>query len=196
MASRGCVNSPDMFCYVCGFFTDKSHRNTFTPLLRKAYELYFDSKVDVGKTWAPSFICLTCKVNLRGWLRKAKTNNHMPFGISVIWREPTDHTTDCYFCMSNITGFAYKTRSSVNYPNIKSASKPVPHDPISCPIPTPPDSFTLDEEPQEDYEVSTADDDSDSDYQPEEEIHLINYAELCDLTRDLALTKDQAELLG
>lgn len=197
MASRGCVNSPDMFCYVCGFFTDKSHRNTFTPLLRKAYELYFDSKVDVGKTWAPSFICLTCKVNLRGWLRKAKTNNHMPFGIPVIWREQTDHTTDCYFCMSNITGFAYKTRSSVNYPNITSASKPVPHDPIICPIPTPPDSFTLaDEEPQDDYEVSTADDDSDSDYQQEEEIHLINYAELCDLTRDLALTKGQAELLG
>ena len=84
MASRGCINSPNMFCYVCGFLMDKSHRITFTPLTKKAYELYFDSKVDVEKSWAPMFICLSCKVNLQGWLRKAKKNNYMPFATPMI----------------------------------------------------------------------------------------------------------------
>jgi len=81
MASRGCINSKDLFCYVCGWLTDKPHRKTFTPLLKKAYEAYFDSKVDSGKGWAPQFICLTCACNLRGWIRKAKKNNHLAFGV-------------------------------------------------------------------------------------------------------------------
>ena len=46
MANRVCLNSPDLFCYVCGYLTDKSHRKTFTPFLKKIYQLYFDSKVD------------------------------------------------------------------------------------------------------------------------------------------------------
>ena len=61
-------------------------------------------------------------------------------------------------------------------------------------MPVPPVDYTLDEE--KDSDVATPNEDSDSDYQPEEEIHLINYSELCDLVRDLALTKGQAELLG
>lgn len=195
MASRGCTNSPDLFCYVCGYLTHKSHRKTFTPLLKKAYELYFDSKVDSGKSWAPQFICLTCACNLRGWIRKAKKNNHLAFGVPMIWRESSNHTTDCYFCLANVKGFSSKTRASVKYPDVPSVSKPIPHDPVTCPIPTAPTQHTVDEETQEEY-LSSPTNDSDSDYQPEEDIHLINNAELCDLVRDLALTKGQAELLG
>lgn len=132
MASRGCINSPDLFCYVCGYFTDKTHRKTFTPFLKKSYELYFDSKVDSGKSWAPQFICLTCACNLRGWIRKAKTTNHLPFGVPMIWRESSNHTTDCYFCLTKVTGFSYKTRASVKYPDIPSVSKSIPHDRSIC----------------------------------------------------------------
>ena len=197
MASRGCINSKDLFCYVCGWLTDKPHRKTFTPLLKKAYEAYFDSKVDSGKGWAPQFICLTCACNLRGWIRKAKKNNHLAFGVPMIWRESSNHTTDCYFCSANVTGFSYKTRASVKYPDVPSVSKPIPHDPVTCPIPTAPTECTVDEETQEESSLSSATNDSDSDYyQPGEDIHLINDAELCDLVRDLALTKGQAELLG
>ena len=196
MASRGCVHSPDLFCYVCGHFTDKSHRKTFTPFLKKAYELYFDSKVDSGKSWAPQFICLTCACNLRGWLRKAKKNNHLPFGVPMIWRESSNHTTDCYFCLANITGFSYKARASVKYPDVQSVSKPVPHHPVTCPIPTAPAEYVVDESTQEDTSSASASNDSDSDYQPEEDVHFINDAELCDLVRDFALTEGQAELLA
>ena len=195
MASRGCINSPDLFCYVCGYLTDKSHRKTFTPFLRKAYELYFDSKVDSGKSWAPQFICLTCACKLRGWIRKAKNNNHLAFGVPMIWRESSNHITDCYFCLTNVTGFSYKTRSSVKYPDIPSVSKPIPHDPVSCPIPTSPTEYRVDDATQE--ESSSSSNMADSDYNPDDdEIHLINNDDLCDLVRDLALTKGQAELLG
>ena len=195
MASRGCINSPDLFCYVCAYLTDKSHRKTFTPFLRKAYELYFDSKVDSGKSWAPQLICLTCACNLRGWIRKAKNNNHLAFGVPMIWRESSNHITDCYFCLTNVTGFSYKTRSSVKYPDIPSVSKSIPHDPVSCPIPTSPTEYRADDATQE--ESSSSSNMADSDYNPDDdEIHLINNDDLCDLVRDLALTKGQAELLG
>ena len=98
--SRKCVNNPNLFCYVCGEFTPKSQRNTITPLVKKAYELYFGSKVDEGKSWAPGKCCCNCSRSLRGWLNG--THKSMPFGNPVIWREQKDHTTDCYFCLTNI----------------------------------------------------------------------------------------------
>ena len=114
----------------------------------------------------------------------------------MIWRESSNHTTDCYFCLTDVRGFSYKTRASVKYPDVPSVSKPVAHDSVACPIPTAPTEFTVDEETQEQSFLSSRSNDSDPDYQPQEDIHLINNAELCDLVRDLALTKGQAELLG
>jgi hypothetical protein len=107
----------------------------------------------------------------------------------MIWRESSNHTTDCYFCLTNVTGFSYKTRASVKYPAVPSVSKPIPHDPVTCPIPTAPTEYTVGEETQEVSPLSSPTNDSDSDYQSQEDIHLINNAELCDLVRDLALTK-------
>ena len=201
MASRRCVNSPDLFCYVCGYFTDRDHQKTLTPLLKKAYELYFDSKVDdADKLWKPNIVCSICATTLAGWLRKSPKHKSMPFGVPVIWWEPKNHATDCYFCMTVIKGFSFKTRKSVAYPNIESVSKPVPHNPVSCPVPMSPDSYSLDVDDLSQSD-STANpestNDSDDDYVPESDvIHLVNNAELSDLIRDLALTKGQAELLG
>ena len=65
MSSRRCINPKDTFCYVCGLFTDKRHRKSITSQLKKAYEFYFDSKVDIGKSWAPSiFLFNMCKYAL------------------------------------------------------------------------------------------------------------------------------------
>ncbi|MFP3031161.1 MAG: hypothetical protein ACEY3M_08515 [Wolbachia sp.] len=55
-------------------------------------------------------------------------------------------TPQTYFCLANITEFFYKTHASVKCPDIPSASKPIPHDPITCPIPTAAAEYTLDEE--------------------------------------------------
>lgn len=199
MASRKCQNSTDLFCYVCGYFTDRNHQKAFTPLIKKAYELYFDSKVDdADKSWKPNIVCSTCANMLLGWLRKSPKHKSMPFGVPMIWREPTNHATNCYFCLTNIFGFTFKTRKSVIYPNIESVSKPLPHDPVTCPIPIPPENYSLNvDDPSENDSSPGLQADSDPDYLPENEgPHLINYSELSDLIRDLALTKGQAELLG
>ena len=102
--------------------------------------------MDTGKSWAPRFICLTCVCNLCGWIRKAKKNNHLAFGVPMIWHESSNHATDCYFCLSNVTGFSYKTCASVKYSDVPSVSKPIPHDSITCPMPISPPEYTVDEE--------------------------------------------------
>ena len=62
----------------------------------------------------------------------------MKFTISRIWREPTNHTNDCYFCMvdpsKHRTG---KNAPAIVYPSIPSSVAPVPHsDQLPAPIPT------------------------------------------------------------
>ena len=53
----------------------------------------------------------------------------MPFAVPMVWREPKDHTTDCYFCITKTSGITAKTRRNVKYPDIPSAIRPVPHSP-------------------------------------------------------------------
>ncbi|ESO12521.1 hypothetical protein HELRODRAFT_159075 [Helobdella robusta] len=172
-----------------------------TQLLKKAYELYFDSKVDdAEKQWKPNNICSISANTLAGWLRKSPKHKSMPFGVPVIWRELTNHATDCYFCMTVIKGFSFKTRKSISYPDIESVSKPIPHNPVNCPVPISPDSYSFhsDDFSESDKQANPeSTNDSDDNYIPEsDEIHLVNNANLSDLIRDLALTEGQAELLG
>lgn len=61
----------------------------------------------------------------------------MPIAVPMIWREPTSHAEDCYFCLTKITGFSKKTRFKIEYPNVPSAIRPVPHG-LKLPIPNPP----------------------------------------------------------
>mgnify|MGYP003407857992 CR=1 FL=1 len=144
--------------------------------------------------WAQSIFCSTCANTLSEWLRMSTTSSHMPFGVPMIWRETMDHVTDCYFCMTNVRGFNFKTRKSIAYPNVNSELKPLQHDPISCPVPVPPMEYSF--EDTLDNMLSDEECDSDSDYKLNNDVYLINYAELCDLVRDLALTKGQAEVFG
>ena len=55
----------------------------------------------------------------------------------MIWREPTDHVTDCYFCLTNIKGFSKKIKPKIVYPSFQSVLKPVPHG-TDIPIPKAP----------------------------------------------------------
>jgi hypothetical protein len=104
---RKCVNSSDAFCCICGEVTFKSRRRSFTLLIKKCWEHYFGFKVgDQDKRWAPNFCCVTCARLLVAW---AKCSRYMPFAISMVWREPTDHVLDCYFCLTSITGVTAKS---------------------------------------------------------------------------------------
>ena len=84
--------------------------------------------------WAPHYACETCTSILRKWFTgKVKS---MPFAVPMIWREPTNHATDCYFCLTNVKGMNKKNKNKIQYPNIPSALRPVPHsDDLPIPVP-------------------------------------------------------------
>ena len=61
MSSRECKNSPNCFCYVCGFYISGKH-NTYKIVKGTkywtAYRLYFGMDIgDQDKPWAPHVIC-------------------------------------------------------------------------------------------------------------------------------------------
>ena len=133
---RGCLNKANSFCYVCGDFSTVARRRTITSLLRTAYFHYFECKIgDQDKLWAPHICCKPCYNGLTAWFngKKAAFN----FAVPMVWREPRNHADDCYFCLSNITGFNASFEKKIKYPNLRSAMRPVPHS-DDLPVPTPP----------------------------------------------------------
>ena len=192
---RKCVNSSDAFCYICGEVTFKSRRRSFTPLIKKCYENYFGCKVgDQDKSWAPHFCCVTCARRLAAW---AKGLRCMPFALPMVWREPTDHVSDCYFRPTSITA---KFKHTVQYPNLPSAMRPVPHS-AELPVPRPPTNMTLSDCESSDEDVGQANNNMDCDptfagASSSIEPHLLTQGNLNDIVRDLNVSKKQAELLG
>lgn len=196
MATRGCVISPNSFCYICGEFTIKSQQRNISDFVRKVYFAYFKLKLgDQDKPWAPHKVCRRCEEDLRLWFKGKK--NAFRFGIPMIWREQKNHTTDCYFCSVNVKGFNSKNKRNISYPNLDSAIRPVPHS-SEISIPQPPSS--LDEYPieLEDEATLSPPGESSSDFSFDEDgrPQLFAQGELNDLVRDLGLSKDAAELLG
>ena len=60
----------------------------------------------------------------------------MPFAVPMAWRNPTDHISDCYFCMTTPVseGLSRKKKHSIHYPKIPSAICLVPRGEI-LPVP-------------------------------------------------------------
>jgi len=120
------VNSPDSFCYVCGCYTLVSQRHNISSFVRRAYVAYFEALLrDQDKKWAPHIVCHKCEKMLRDWTNGKRKG--LPFGVPMVWREPTDHTSDRYFCIFSTRGVRQKIWHMVNYPNIPSAIRPIPH---------------------------------------------------------------------
>jgi hypothetical protein len=107
MATRGCLNCPDNFCYICGdFVIKKQQKNIIEFVKKKVYYTYFGVKLgDQGKSWAPRNVCSVCAEKLRQWSFR--------FGVSMIWREPRNHSDDCYFCSCNAQGYNSKNKKDV-----------------------------------------------------------------------------------
>ena len=93
--------------------------------VKKVYCNYFGFKLgDQDKPVAPYVCCKTCLENLRDW-RNGKRKS-MPFAIPMVWRKGKDHITDCYFC---IKGINHKYKHHVQYSDIPSVIRPIPHGP-------------------------------------------------------------------
>lgn len=194
---RKCINHPNNFCYICGELTFKSQRRNFTLFTENCYELYFGCKVgDFDKSWAPNKCCVSCIRLLTGW---KNGTHHMPFAIPMIWREPKDHQTDCYFCLTNIKGITSKSKYIVKYPNLPSAMRPVLHS-EEFPVPVYADmalNYNTDFD-QGEIENSSGkkNDPSYEDSSCSSEPYFPNQQDLNDLVRDLNLSKEQAEVLA
>ncbi|XP_076329323.1 uncharacterized protein LOC143235242 [Tachypleus tridentatus] len=114
------------------------------------------------------------------------------FTIPRIWCYPTDHSSNCYFCIVDPSKcWTSKNASAVMYPDLPSSIAPVPHCP-ELPVPTLPErkqpsseeSSKSEEEVDiegPDYNFRGADGESNP-YYPDQR-------DLNDLIRDLGLTK-------
>ena len=126
MTSRSCKNHPDCFCYVCGECKTVDNRKSITNFVQKAYYAYFGIKLgDQDKPRVPLFVCKTYEDRLRQWT--SGTRMSMGFGIPMVWREPTNHVNDCYFCSINVAGVNKKKRKSLSYKIFPSVLRPVAH---------------------------------------------------------------------
>ncbi|XP_076033585.1 uncharacterized protein LOC143020748 [Oratosquilla oratoria] len=190
---RECKNSPDKFCYICGSVTLRQYKRQLTQRVKKLYELYFGCKVgDQDKSWAPHICCVRCTSSLSAWVKGKGTG--LMFGVPMVWREPKDHSTDCYFCLTDIKGRNRKGKKSIVYPDLQSAIRPVLHS-SDIPVPQPPSEL-----PSDDTSNSDDSESQDATYttqlESDKKPHLITQPELNDLVRDLTLTKQQSELLA
>ena len=85
-------------------------------------------------------------------LNWAKGSRCMPFTIPMVWREPTDHVSDCYFCLTSISGVTVKSKHTLQYPHLPYAMRPVPHS-AELPVPKCPINMTLSDSESNDEDV-------------------------------------------
>ena len=96
---------------------------------------------DQDESWAPHFYCVTCARLPVAW---AKGSRSMPFASPMVWRELTDHVSDCYFCLTSTTDVTAKSKHTVQFPNLPYVMRPVPHC-ADLPVPKPPTNMTMSE---------------------------------------------------
>ena len=127
----------------------------------------------------------------------------MPCGVLMVWRVPSNHSTNSYFCMVPPirNGISTKKKSTLVYPNIPSAIRPVAHG-DGLPVPETPGNFAVYSD-EEDSVSSNSEEQQplvsrDAEYLPSTDSsnHKIREGELNDLIKDLELPKNRAELLA
>jgi len=122
--ARKCLNHPDTCCYLCEM-TFISQRQNVIPFITKCCEIYFGWKEgDQHKKLGPSYLLHNvCEASL-AWVNGS---HQMPFTVPMVWREPKDYSSDCYFCLTYIIRITSKSKHTVKYPYLLSAMRHVPH---------------------------------------------------------------------
>ena len=121
----------------------------------------------------------------------------------MFWRVPSNHSTDCYFCMFPPiqNGISTKKKSTLVYPNIPSAIRPVPRGdrfPVSELL----DNFAMYSDDEDNVSSKSGEQQPsasrDVNYLPSTDSsnHKNTEGEFYELIRDLELPKNEAELLA
>jgi len=194
--SSTCLKNMNLFCFICGQFSPNKHTAAISEKMLNAYASYFgiNATLEMNKPWAPKIICSTCGRYLMAWSNG--TQDSMPFAVPMIWREQRNHTNDCYFCLTNLTGYSVKTRHKIQYANVESISKPIPHS-NDMPPPICPKNRTIMEDSASTISSKLTEVSEDNDIVSQDGTpHVITQGKLNDLVRDLNLSKFKAEILG
>ena len=98
-----------------------------TSVVQRAYFQYCNVD-DQNKSWSSKFNVL---VNHKGC--------SIPFAVPMVWSKPTNHLTNCYLCVvfPIHRGITKMKKWALEYPNIPSAIRPMPHG-EGVPKPEPP----------------------------------------------------------
>lgn len=121
-----CKLALDRFCFVCGKYIFTKLIRNITESIGASYLAYFGFAIEhLDEDWTPKSICNTCNATLHKWATNPHIEVAMPFSIPALWRNQIDHVTDCYFCMTEVS--IHGRHRKVNYPELRSVSKPVPH---------------------------------------------------------------------
>ena len=115
----------------------------------------------------------------------------------MIWREQKSHVNDCYFCLVNVKRHSRNNKRLIQYPNLNSSLRPIPHS-EQIRVPT----FTHLPQIDDEYSASSSelsqDQLEDSKFQISDSSLIkrspFNQLQLNDLVRDLYLPKQSAEL--
>jgi hypothetical protein len=87
----------------------KKHQRNITCFIRKVYYAYFGVKLgDQDKSWAPHTVCCVCVEDLRKW--STGKNKVFRFGVPMVWREPKNHSDDCYCAVAMLRVTTLKIR--------------------------------------------------------------------------------------
>jgi len=170
------------------------------PLIKKTYHLYFGCKLgDQDNKWAPHVVCKLCAIRLGGWINRKGMAT--PFAVTMVWSVPSNHNSDCYFCLTPVaSGMNRKKKQRIDFPNIPSAIRPVPHG-EDLSVPEPPKEYNLNSEMEEEDTEKTGpheEEPTDPDFKgpASESPHKLTQNKLNDLVCDLDLPKVKAELLA
>ena len=115
----------------------------------------------------------------------------MALGKPMAWREMKDYITDCYFCIANLKGISRKNKNHVQYPDVPSTAKQVPH---GDELPVPNVNVTVESSVESEAGHGSVSTDYDADDQAQP--MPFTQGELNDLTRGLNLSKKSAQFLG
>ncbi|XP_076312154.1 uncharacterized protein LOC143225883 [Tachypleus tridentatus] len=128
MESRSCKHFTDAFCYYVASLSRRAKKYSVTAssTMCEAYKAYFCMPArNQDKPLIPHFTCKHCKKNTRRGEKRA-----IKFTIPRIWHEPTDHSSNCYFCMVDPSKCqAGKNASAITYLDLPSSIAPVLHCP-------------------------------------------------------------------
>jgi hypothetical protein len=76
---------------------------------------------DNVKDWAPSNVCRICEYMIEV---SVNDRSKLKFNVPTMWREPSSHPDNCYFCSINLRGMNKTRIKTFVYPNLEAAIRP------------------------------------------------------------------------